>query len=340
MDAKTLSALVKDFEKQKMLTASPLRYTSTPAFRAHAEEFTGFGRPGISMAEIRKNTLKNLHAQDIISALLESSPLTPEDAAFLGVDAEEYRRLAQSPWKTIPEKPIVVLTFDDAFRDHIEYAAPLLKKYGFNATFFVTEIGPSPMNGGFADKTLYMHWEEIRQLYDMGFEIGSHSYHHRFNPQKPYDPEEFRSEVLDFHQVFDKYGMSHPTSFGYPAGRCVPEMTEALKSFGYLWGRGNLMSGPELCTGNGIYLPKLDNRFATPAYGDTSLFSPEKLTALVRRAGTEGIVILAYHQINDSSDTHPANMSLYAFERQLETLKALDCIVTSYAGLDAYIENP
>ena len=38
----------------------------------------------------------------------------------------------------IPDK-LVVLTFDDSSRSHATVAAPLLKKHGFGATFFVTE---------------------------------------------------------------------------------------------------------------------------------------------------------------------------------------------------------
>ena len=38
----------------------------------------------------------------------------------------------------IPDR-LVVLTFDDASKSHYTIARPLLKKYGFGATFFVTE---------------------------------------------------------------------------------------------------------------------------------------------------------------------------------------------------------
>ena len=41
--------------------------------------------------------------------------------------------------KAIPDK-LVVLTFDDAPASQYSIAAPLLKKYGFNATFFVCEF--------------------------------------------------------------------------------------------------------------------------------------------------------------------------------------------------------
>lgn len=61
----------------------------------------------------------------------------------------------------VPDK-VVVLTFDDSVRSHFTVARPLLKKYRFGATFFITE--------GFdfkTDKDNYMTWEQIlRQTAD------------------------------------------------------------------------------------------------------------------------------------------------------------------------------
>jgi peptidoglycan/xylan/chitin deacetylase (PgdA/CDA1 family) len=69
---------------------------------------------------------------------------------------------------------VVVLTFDDASRSHATFVAPLLKKYGFGATFFICEFPPD-----FAtDKTKYMTWKQIRSLHDMGFEIANHTRTH------------------------------------------------------------------------------------------------------------------------------------------------------------------
>jgi hypothetical protein len=45
---------------------------------------------------------------------------------------------AQLLRKPIPDK-LVVLTFDDAPITHYSYGAPLLKKFGFNATFHVSK---------------------------------------------------------------------------------------------------------------------------------------------------------------------------------------------------------
>jgi len=76
---------------------------------------------------------------------------------------------AQQP---VPDK-LVVLTFDDSVASQATFVAPLLKKHGFGATFFITE--------GFeflVDKTHYMRWEQIKALHEDGFEIGNHTRKH------------------------------------------------------------------------------------------------------------------------------------------------------------------
>ena len=72
----------------------------------------------------------------------------------------------------IPDK-LVVLTFDDSAKSHYTVARPILTKYRFGATFFITE--------GFdfrTNKKDYMTWEEITQLHKDGFEIGNHTRDH------------------------------------------------------------------------------------------------------------------------------------------------------------------
>ena len=62
---------------------------------------------------------------------------------------------------------LVVLTFDDASRSHSAVARPVLLKYKFGATFFVTEGWDFATN-----QKDYMTWKEIKQLHEDGFEKG------------------------------------------------------------------------------------------------------------------------------------------------------------------------
>ena len=79
---------------------------------------------------------------------------------------------------------IVVLTFDNASASHFEVVRPLLLKYKFGATFFVTEGWDFSIN-----KKDYMTWEQIRFLEQDGFEIGNHTMDHvdpSYWPENPF----------------------------------------------------------------------------------------------------------------------------------------------------------
>ena len=68
----------------------------------------------------------------------------------------------------------MVLTFDDSKASHYTVVRPLLKKYGFGATFFITE--------GFSfatNKEDYLTWDQIAELHRDGFEIGNHTSDHK-----------------------------------------------------------------------------------------------------------------------------------------------------------------
>src|SRR5262245_9185756 len=72
----------------------------------------------------------------------------------------------------VPDK-LVVLTFDDSKASHYTFVRPLLKKFGFGATFFITE--------GFTfvtNKEDYLTWDQIAALHRDGFEIGNHTRDH------------------------------------------------------------------------------------------------------------------------------------------------------------------
>src|SRR3989442_12085939 len=86
--------------------------------------------------------------------------------------APERPAQSQSRLEPIPDK-LVVLTFDDSKASHYTVVRPLLKKYGFGATFFITE--------GFnfrTNKEDFLTWDQISELHRDGFEIGNHPRDH------------------------------------------------------------------------------------------------------------------------------------------------------------------
>src|SRR5688500_2574503 len=89
-----------------------------------------------------------------------------------GIAAALFMQFAGGRPGPIPDK-LVVLTFDDSKASHYTVVRPLLKKYRFGATFFITE--------GFTFRTNkddYLTWEQIGELHRDGFEIGNHTRDH------------------------------------------------------------------------------------------------------------------------------------------------------------------
>ena len=62
------------------------------------------------------------------------------------------------------------ITFDDGNRSDLEIAAPLLARHGLHGRFFVLS--------GRLGSSGYLNAEDVRQLHEMGFGIGSHGVDH------------------------------------------------------------------------------------------------------------------------------------------------------------------
>jgi peptidoglycan/xylan/chitin deacetylase (PgdA/CDA1 family) len=77
----------------------------------------------------------------------------------------------QTKGTPLPDKP-VMLTFDDGWRNQYEYAWPLLKKYGFTATFFVN---PRLISRQYL---AYMKPYMVVALAKAGNDIESHTWRH------------------------------------------------------------------------------------------------------------------------------------------------------------------
>jgi peptidoglycan/xylan/chitin deacetylase (PgdA/CDA1 family) len=65
----------------------------------------------------------------------------------------------------------VAFTFDDGLNDHIEYAVPILEKYGYRGIFCIItdRVG----------KDGYMTWDNVRELVRRGHEVAAHSISHK-----------------------------------------------------------------------------------------------------------------------------------------------------------------
>ena len=135
----------------------------------------------------------------------------------------------QDPDSNTQTRKTVVLTFDDATASQRTFVAPLLKKMGFGATFFVCEFK------GFENKKHYMSWSQIRELAQMGFEIGNHTHSHPAMSQL--DRQQIEEEIRYIENKCQEYGIAHPITFAYPGYSTSPEGIEILRARGYRYAR-------------------------------------------------------------------------------------------------------
>src|SRR5207247_9578923 len=124
----------------------------------------------------------------------------------------------------VPDK-LVVLTFDDSVASHHSVVRPLLKQYGFSATFFITE--------GFSfrtNKADYMTWEQIAELARDGFEIGNHTRDHMGVNARNLDQLSEQLEAINTECL--EHGIPRPTSFAYPGNAIHLDALAVLRRLG------------------------------------------------------------------------------------------------------------
>jgi peptidoglycan/xylan/chitin deacetylase (PgdA/CDA1 family) len=76
----------------------------------------------------------------------------------------------------------IILNFDDDWKGQFTYAVPILEKYGFNATFFVTTGCLTYQNTSFCNNEggdSAMAWNDTKLLSEMGYDIQSHGVSHK-----------------------------------------------------------------------------------------------------------------------------------------------------------------
>lgn len=141
---------------------------------------------------------------------------------------------------SVPDNP-VLLTFDDGYVDNYTSALPVLRQYGFRATFFIisNSIGNDNMN-----------WDQLHELVLQGNSIGCHTVHH-------YDLSALSAKQLESELTVSKQELENRLGVGvfalcFPSGRYNTTTLELMPKLGYKLGfttiSGKVHLGDDLMT--------------------------------------------------------------------------------------------
>jgi len=221
--------------------------------------------------------------------------------------------------KKIPDK-LVVLTFDDAPASQFSVVAPMLKEYGFGATFFVCEFPPN-----YKDSTLYMNWRQIKALDNMGFEVANHTHTHA-NVSK-LTQSQFNAELEYIENKCDSLGIPKPQNFAYPGYGLNANVLEYLQIKEYAFARAG---------GSRAYDPLTDHPLLIPSWA-TNANNKSEIMSSLDYAKNGKIVVLTLHGVPDVE--HPwVNTPPKLFREYLQYLSDHNFKVVSLRDLQEYID--
>jgi len=134
----------------------------------------------------------------------------------------------------LPDQPVVI-TFDDGFADFHASALPILSRWGFSATLYITTryVGGTSAwlyRDGEAGRPM-LDWGQIRESHASGIEIGSHSHSH---PQLDTLSQGAALQEVSHSKALLEEHLSAPVlSFAYPHGYYSQPVRRLVSAAGF-----------------------------------------------------------------------------------------------------------
>src|SRR5271165_132153 len=134
-----------------------------------------------------------------------------------------FRGLSVGEALGYPPRPSVCITFDDGCETDLIAAAPLLREFGFHATFYIT--------AGFLGTPGYLNAAQLQELDQQGFEVGCHSMTHPYLPDLP--DAGLKREIVDAKLQIEQILGRAIEHFSCPGGRYDARTLEVARRAGF-----------------------------------------------------------------------------------------------------------
>ena len=210
----------------------------------------------------------------------------------------------------------IILNFDDDWKGQFTHAVPILEKYGFNATFFVTTGCLTYQNSSFCNNAggdSAMTWDDIASLSESGYDIQSHGVSHK--DLTTVSAADLEYEVGGSKQSLLEHGYNSTIfSTPYASGEDNSTITSALSKYYDIGRRGYAPL---------VYLDSTD-RYSLPVWVDYDLQAMYRdnstmiFNAFVEEINSQtqystngtinAIPIIVYHNVDYRYSTNSSNI--------------------------------
>lgn len=147
----------------------------------------------------------------------------------------------------LPPRPFL-FTVDDGNIDNYTNLFPIMQKYGFTGILYIV--------GNYIGAEHYMNDEQILEMYNAGWEVGSHSMNH-FDLTK-LDGEQLRFEIVGSKETLETRLGVPILTFAYPFGLHNEASHDYIKFAGYIGAMGASGYTPAQGRWNLFYLQRVE----------------------------------------------------------------------------------
>lgn len=210
----------------------------------------------------------------------------------------------------------VGLTIDDAYRTVYENAWPLLKAAGIPFTLFVAT---DALDRG---SSLYMTWDQVRELRDAGVTIGTHSASH---PHMPISNEAVNRAAIEksIARIEAELG-ERPTLFSYPYGEMSLAARDLVAGMGFKAAFGRH---------SGAIYPGAD-RFLLPRFPMNESYGGPQQFSL--RANTLALPLSDFEPADPFVSGSATPVIGFTVDKAAGRIRAINCFHSKYGAVELH----